>query len=88
MIDTIDLAYINTVVNPEEPGYFDPIPEQPFERGAKQWAWIEAQLKASRADHILVVGHYPVSAAAATIFSSTLNNDFRLGLLSMCSWKH
>ena len=60
MIDTIDLAYINMIVDPNEPGYFDPLPEQPFARGAKQWAWIEAQLMSSRADHILVVGHYPV----------------------------
>ncbi len=60
MIDTIDLAYINMIVDPNEPGYFDPLPEQPFARGAKPCAWIEAQLMSSRADHILVVGHYPV----------------------------
>lgn len=69
MIDTIDLAFVNTVVNPDEAGYFDPLPEQPFERGAKQWAWIEAQLKASRADHILVVGHYPVSTIKVVTLS-------------------
>jgi len=43
-----------------EEGYFDPLPEQPRSYAADQWVWIEAELAKSRADYLLVVGHYPV----------------------------
>ncbi|KAI6181648.1 Tartrate-resistant acid phosphatase type 5 [Aphelenchoides besseyi] len=36
-------------------------PEKPFiEEAKKQWAWLENQLKTSKADYVFVVGHYPI----------------------------
>lgn len=46
--------------NENEAGYFDPLPEQPRSASEDQWTWIEAQLVASKAQYILVGGHYPV----------------------------
>ena len=44
-----------------EEGYFDPLPLQSRSVASDQWDWLEAQLASSKADHIIVVGHYPVS---------------------------
>lgn len=38
--------------------YFDALPPRPRQAAADQWAWIEAQLAASKAQYILVGGHY------------------------------
>ena len=35
--------------------------------GETQWDWLEAQLKASTADYLIVGGHYPVSAMLCTM---------------------
>jgi hypothetical protein len=43
-----------------EAGYFDPLPEVARATANVQWTWIEDQLKNSKADYILVAGHYPV----------------------------
>ncbi|KAI6230398.1 Tartrate-resistant acid phosphatase type 5 [Aphelenchoides fujianensis] len=40
-------------------------PPQYVEEAARQWAWIEEQLKNSRADYLFVVGHYPIHSMSA-----------------------
>eukprot|EP01035_Chromulina_nebulosa_P023116 gene23116-29953_t len=62
LIDTVDLAAMNSVQEEAVPGYFDPLPERLRSDGlAKaQWDWIEEKMKASTADYLLVAGHYPV----------------------------
>jgi tartrate-resistant acid phosphatase type 5 len=62
MIDTIDLSSMTEKEEHEE-GYFNPLPLLGKEYASNQWTWIENTLKASTADHILVVGHYPVYSA-------------------------
>lgn len=42
----------------EDPHYFDALPHRPKQAAADQWAWIEAQLAASKAQYVLVGGHY------------------------------
>ncbi len=45
--------------SPEEDAhYFDALPHRPKQAAADQWAWIEAQLAASKAQYVLVGGHY------------------------------
>jgi len=59
LIDTVILASLSTVQK-DQPGYFDPLVEVPRAYGNTQWTWIEDQLKNSKANYILVGGHYPV----------------------------
>lgn len=59
-IDTVDLAGNSEVHDESDPKYYDPLPHRERGVAATQWDWIEAQLAASTADHILVAGHYPV----------------------------
>lgn len=59
MIDTVDMASL-THKRPHEEGYFDPLPLRSRSFASKQWDWLETKLKESKADHVLVVGHYPV----------------------------
>ena len=58
----VDLAAMNPVQEESAPGYFDPLPERLRSSGLAQaqWDWIEAQMKASTADYLIVAGHYPV----------------------------
>jgi len=56
----VDLAALGKVPEESAPGYFDPLPELPRQLAATQWDWIEAEMKASTADYLLVGGHYPV----------------------------
>eukprot|EP00597_Dinobryon_sp_UTEXLB2267_P005518 CAMPEP_0170075472 /NCGR_PEP_ID=MMETSP0019_2-20121128/12601_1 /TAXON_ID=98059 /ORGANISM="Dinobryon sp., Strain UTEXLB2267" /LENGTH=334 /DNA_ID=CAMNT_0010286459 /DNA_START=282 /DNA_END=1286 /DNA_ORIENTATION=+ len=60
LIDTVDLAALGKVKDESASDYFDPLPELSREQAATQWDWIEAQMKASTADYLLVGGHYPV----------------------------
>lgn len=75
-VHTVDLAYINSKKEGED-GYFDPLPLQAVDKAPEQWAWIEAQLKISKADYILVVGHYPVYSACAHGNTETLIKHLR-----------
>lgn len=60
MIDTIDLSGISTVMDEEDPRYFDPLPPRMRSEAATQWDWIEQQLAASTAMYLVVAGHFPV----------------------------
>jgi len=71
MIDTIELADMTDKEEHEE-GYFDPLPLKARAHATTQWDWIEAQLQASKADHVLVVGHYPVYSACRHGSTDTL----------------
>ena len=42
------------------PQYFDALPEQPKSVATAQWDWIEAEMAASKAQYLIVAGHYPV----------------------------
>ena len=59
-IDTIDLSGNNENLAEDDPHYHDPLPPKPRGDAQEQWTWIEQQLVASTADHIVVAGHYPV----------------------------
>jgi len=59
MIDTIDIT--GSIPVPEgHPDYFAPLPEVPRSANEQAWTWLEEQLAASKADYLLVGGHYPV----------------------------
>jgi tartrate-resistant acid phosphatase type 5 len=64
----VDLASMTTKEEHEE-GYFSPLPLLSKEYASNQWSWIEASLKSSVADHILVVGHYPVQVVICFVFT-------------------
>lgn len=76
MIDTVDLSG-STDKNEDEPGYFDPLPSYPKAKASAQWTWIEDQLKASKADFILVAGHYPVYSVCSHGPTPTLVDNLR-----------
>lgn len=60
LIDTIQLAGALDY-DEDHPNYFDPLPGPESKQRAKEsYEWIEAQMKASTADYLLVAGHYPV----------------------------
>lgn len=59
-IDTVDLSGSSAIIDESDPRYYDPLPPRRKEDAATQWDWIEAQLKASTADHLVVAGHYPL----------------------------
>eukprot|EP01040_Poterioochromonas_malhamensis_P012043 gene12043-13157_t len=58
-IDTVELAS-KTLKQRHEEGYFDPLPLLDKAVATTQWQWIENQLASSKADFLLVAGHYPV----------------------------
>jgi len=60
LIDTIDLSGSSAAVEETDPEYFKPLPNKPRTAASTQWDWIEQTLKASKAQYILVGGHYPV----------------------------
>jgi hypothetical protein len=41
-------------------GYFEPLAQKEKAEASTQWSWIESQMAASKADYLLVGGHYPV----------------------------
>lgn len=57
----MNLASSNEKSDEAEAGYFDPLPLKAKSFATEQWTWIENQLSQSKADYILVSGHYPVS---------------------------
>lgn len=61
----MDLSGAITAKDESVPGYFDPLPNLPKGIAQVQWDWIEAQMKASTANYLLVAGHYPVPHAIA-----------------------
>jgi len=80
LIDTVDIALANKnflKVKEEDPSYFDPLPEVSKEHAGTQWAWIEAQLKASTADYVLVGGHYPVYSVCEHGNTATLITNLK-----------
>jgi len=60
LIDTVDLCYSEHLLDTDS---FSPPPllkkEESMSSG-KQWKWIEEKLKNSKADYLLVGGHFPV----------------------------
>lgn len=76
MIDTIDLTGYNDYEE-NDPRYFDPLPTFSRLKSEQQWSWIENQLKASTADYLLVVGHYPVYSVCEHGNTDTLVNNLR-----------
>lgn len=60
LIDTVDLCSMNSVQEEGAEGYFAALPTRPKSDASAQWTWIESQLSSSKADFILVGGHYPV----------------------------
>jgi hypothetical protein len=80
MIDTVTLASHSRLLE-SQPGYFDPLPTMPRSADAAQWDWIEAQMKASTADYLLVVGHYPVYSVCEHGPTATLVDQLRPLLL-------
>lgn len=77
LIDTVDLSSLSLAKSKEEKGFFDPLPEQPLSKDQTQWTWIEEQLKSSKADYILVGGHYPVYSVCEHGPTSTLVTNLR-----------
>lgn len=65
---TVEIIYIDTVLLSGISDFYDPI--KPYEFIAEeierntQWDWIESQLNSSKADWLLVAGHYPVWSIA------------------------
>lgn len=59
-IDTIDLAGSSNIEDETDEHYYDKLPAREVSDAPEQWNWIEEQLKASKADYLVVVGHYPV----------------------------
>lgn len=59
-IDTIDLSGNNENLSEDDPHYYDALPPRARSDAEEQWKWIEQQLAASTADHVIVAGHYPV----------------------------
>lgn len=49
----------------------------PRSKASTQWDWIEAQMKASTADYLLVVGHYPVYSVCEHGNTQTLISHLR-----------
>jgi hypothetical protein len=64
LIDTLSAYAVelasSSILAEDDPKYFDPLPELGKEHAAKWWKWIEDHMKESTAQHLLVVGHYPV----------------------------
>jgi hypothetical protein len=63
LIDTVSLASMNMQENESEPGYWDPLPllsKTHTQEASDQWSWIEEKLAASKAQYLIVAGHYPV----------------------------
>lgn len=58
LIDTVDLA--GSTVEEGHPDYFKPLALKSRHLASTQWDWIESQLSSSKADYIIVGGHYPV----------------------------
>jgi tartrate-resistant acid phosphatase type 5 len=63
LIDTVDLCGNIMVQDENEEGYFNPLPllsKSDAANDGEQWKWIENQLSTSKADYLLVGGHYPL----------------------------
>lgn len=63
LIDTVELADMNEVQDESVPGYFNALPPKTKSYTAaaeNQWTWIETEMANSKADYLLVGGHYPV----------------------------
>lgn len=58
-IDTVELSALNTAKEGSE-HFFDPLPRLLRSHASGHWDWIESEMKKSTADHLIVVGHYPV----------------------------
>jgi len=65
LIDTVDLCGNNEIQEESKAGYFDPLPLKDKSDAREQWKWIEAKMKASTADYLLVGGHFPVYSACS-----------------------
>lgn len=82
----VNLASSNEKSDEAEAGYFDPLPLKAKSYATEQWTWIENQLSQSKADYILVSGHYPVSLTHS--FSSSLTLLIASGILRLRTWQH
>lgn len=63
LIDTVQLCDMNQAEDESVAGYFDPLPlkfKTFTSTSADQWNWIESEMAASKADYLLVAGHFPV----------------------------
>ena len=77
LIDTVDLCGLNDVKTEGEVGYFDPLPLMDKQQAQKQWEWIEQKMNSSRADYLLVGGHYPVYSVCSHGPTETLVQHLR-----------
>jgi len=63
LIDTVQLCDMNQAADESVAGYFDPLPVKSKDfstASTEQWTWIENEMAASKADYLLVGGHFPV----------------------------
>ena len=81
MIDTVDLCSKNDILDEEDERYFEPLPFLPKSYAGDQWEWIETQMSKSKADYLLVAGHYPVFSVCRHGPTETLIQHLRPLLL-------
>ena len=81
MIDTVDLCSKNDVIDEDDERYFEPLPFLPKSFAGEQWEWIEDQMAKSKADYLLVAGHYPVFSVCQHGPTKTLIQHLRPLLL-------
>ena len=63
LIDTVQLCDMNQAADESVAGYFDPLPPKAKDfssASSDQWLWIENEMANSKADYLIVGGHFPV----------------------------